>query len=154
MPMIGTRRNFLASVQMASQINGVAMTQEGRRPKTRLALLRDRSGMRQEDMADALGMTTSGYRKYEYGWPMPIARARTAASIFGVPVDYLLSDLDGTEAIQTAPAPQPSVTPGDPTAAEVAEAVQALLRVSPAARPFVLALVEKLEQQDSLRRPE
>ena len=57
----------------------------------RLRLLRKERGMRQEDTAAALGLSTNGYQRYELNQRDPDAPVIVAmAELFCVSTDYLL----------------------------------------------------------------
>lgn len=61
----------------------------------RLRLLRKERGMRQEDTAAALGLSTNGYQRYELNVRDPDAPVIVAmAELFGVSTDYLLGRSD------------------------------------------------------------
>lgn len=52
---------------------------------------RKRAGLRQKDVADALGMTSQGIHRYERGGASPpLDKLVTMARMFGVSVDGLL----------------------------------------------------------------
>lgn len=56
----------------------------------RLRELRKISGMSQQKVADALGITRTAYNKYESGVINPVRKLNELAALFGVNVDYIL----------------------------------------------------------------
>lgn len=61
----------------------------------RLRILRKEQGMRQEDTAAALGLSTNGYQRYELNQRDPDAPVIVAmADLFHVSADYLLGRTD------------------------------------------------------------
>lgn len=58
---------------------------------TRLALARDKSGLTQQQVADAIGVTVTGYQNWEYGkTPIKASALRRLAKLFNCTSDYLL----------------------------------------------------------------
>lgn len=58
---------------------------------TRLAIARDKSGLTQQQVADAIGVTVTGYQNWEYGkTPIKASALRSLAKLFNCTSDYLL----------------------------------------------------------------
>jgi transcriptional regulator with XRE-family HTH domain len=61
----------------------------------RLAEMRERKGWSQAELAEALGVTQSAVGNWESGIRLPRPRTlQRLASLFGVTIDYLLTDAD------------------------------------------------------------
>lgn len=61
----------------------------------RLAQARDHAGMTQQQVAAAIGVTTTGYQNWEYGnTPIKATALRELAKLFGCTTDYLLNISD------------------------------------------------------------
>lgn len=61
----------------------------------RLAQVRDHAGMTQQQVAAAIGVTTTGYQNWEYGnTPIKATALRELAKLFGCTTDYLLNISD------------------------------------------------------------
>lgn len=61
----------------------------------RLRGLRTAVGLSQQRVADAIGVTKTGYQNYEYARKMPsFETLPKLADVFNVPVDYLLGRCD------------------------------------------------------------
>ena len=57
----------------------------------RLMQARDDAGMTQQQVADAIGVTTTGYQNWEYGkTPIKASALRDLSRLFGCTTDYLL----------------------------------------------------------------
>ena len=56
----------------------------------RLRALRKERGMSQEAVADALGISRTGYNKYESGDIRPVRKLEELSALFGVSTDYIL----------------------------------------------------------------
>lgn len=69
----------------------------------RLAQARDHAGMTQQQVAAAIGVTTTGYQNWEYGNTSIKASAlRELAKLFGCTTDYLLNISDVKAAVPSA----------------------------------------------------
>lgn len=61
----------------------------------RLAQARDLAGLTQQQVADEIGVTTTGYQNWEYGnTPIKATALRKLAKLFGCSTDYLLNISD------------------------------------------------------------
>lgn len=64
----------------------------------KLVVLRKRSGQTQQNAADGMGLTRASLNSYENGIRKPkIDAIKKMAAYYGVSVDYLLGEEDGTE---------------------------------------------------------
>lgn len=80
----------------------------------RIALLRKKQGLTQEQLADILGTTRQAVSKWEAGKSSPdIDYAISMGAYFGVSMDYLLLGMEDTEEkpAPLAPAPKPNCHP-------------------------------------------
>lgn len=69
----------------------------------RLAQVRDHAGMTQQQVAAAIGVTTTGYQNWEYGnTPIKATALRELAKLFGCTTDYLLNISDIKVAVPSA----------------------------------------------------
>lgn len=69
----------------------------------RLAQARGHAGMTQQQVAAAIGVTTTGYQNWEYGnTPIKATALRELAKLFGCTTDYLLNISDVKVAIPSA----------------------------------------------------
>lgn len=56
----------------------------------RLRTLRQKSGLSQQKVANAIGITRTAYNKYESGVINPVRKLNELAALFGVTIDYIL----------------------------------------------------------------
>ena len=56
----------------------------------RLRNLRKKSGLSQQKVANAIGITRTAYNKYESGVIHPVRKLNELAALFGVTIDYIL----------------------------------------------------------------
>lgn len=64
----------------------------------RLAELREKRNMTQEQLANALGMSTSAIAMYETNKRIPtLKRAKKIAEFFGVPIEYIFFKINTHE---------------------------------------------------------
>ena len=69
----------------------------------RIAQVRDHAGMTQQQVAAAIGVTTTGYQNWEYGnTPIKATALRELAKLFGCTTDYLLNISDIKVAVPSA----------------------------------------------------
>jgi len=67
----------------------------------RLKELRMSKGLKQQDMADLLEITSRHYQQYEYGKvDLPTSKTQALADFFNVSIDYLLGRTDFKELIE------------------------------------------------------
>lgn len=76
----------------------------GQKYFNRLAIARERAGYTQQQVAEVIGVTTTGYQNWEYGnTPIKASKLRQLTSLLGCTADYLLG-------IDSAIQPMPTKT--------------------------------------------
>lgn len=82
--------------KLNNKIRKIVPTQNKFNPKVlnitacRLRSLRKKSGLSQQKVANAIGITRTAYNKYESGVINPVRKLNEIAALFGVNVDYIL----------------------------------------------------------------
>lgn len=104
----------------------------------RLRKLRKQSGLSQQKVANAIGITRTAYNKYESGVIHPVRKLNELAALFGVTIDYIL----GLDGVQTE-------TPDEDTTLKVHTEVKKYLNLSNEGKEIVNIMIDALYDREN-----
>ena len=105
----------------------------------RLRSLRKKSGLSQQKVANAIGITRTAYNKYESGVIHPVRKLNELAALFGVTIDYIL----GRDGIQLEENLNEDITP------QVHTEVKKYLNLSNEGQEIVNIMIDALYEREN-----